>query len=146
MLAYVAKLTAAPATVTADDAAGIIEPLKDRLLELTKGDKSERAAAAAYLLLLNASGTEELTAVLAKSEDVHTRYVYLEYLMKQRPAESVDVFRRYFHDDLYALRLMSAAGLWRAFKTTGGGGEAAPEGEEGAAAEGGEASEGDGAE
>ena len=127
-----------------DDAAGIIEPLKDRLLELTKGEKSERAAAAAYLLLLNASGTEELTQVLAKSEDVHTRYVYLEYLMKQRPAESVDVFRRYFHDDLYALRLMSAAGLWRAFKQSEAGAQA-----EGAAAEEGAeepASEDDGAE
>jgi hypothetical protein len=126
-----------------EDAEGIVEPLKERLLELSKGEKSERAAAAAYLLLLNASGTEELTEVLAKSEDVHTRYVYLEYLMRERPAESVPVFRRYFHDDLYALRLMSAAGLWRAFKTAGGG-----EGEV-AAAEGvseGEASEGDGAE
>ncbi len=127
-----------------EDAEGIIGPLKEQLLERTKGEKSERAAAAAYLLLLNASGTQELGEVLEKSEDVHTRYVYLEYLMRERPVDSVPVFRRYFHDDLYALRLMSAAGLWRAFKSgEGGGAEAAAEAPSEEAAEG---SEGGGAE
>ncbi len=124
-----------------EDAPGILEPLKERLVELTLSDKSERAASAAYLLLLNTKGESDLGALMEKSEDVHTRYVYLEHLMRQRPVESVPVFRRYFHDDLYALRLMSAAGLWRAFKSSSKG-EPVGAAEEKAL----EASEGDGAE
>jgi len=41
------------------------------------------------------------------------RYAFLEFLMRETPEAGVPIFRQYMESDLYALRLMSAAGLWR---------------------------------
>lgn len=118
----------------------ILEPLQPQFLEISKEDKVERAATAAYLLLLSAPDNEEYQALLQKQSNVQTRYVFLEHLMRTRPRESAEIFRRYFYDDLFALRLMSAAGLWRAFiqeedAAAASAGEAAPAGEEAPAEE-----------
>lgn len=93
----------------------VLEPLKEILVKLLQ-EKGERAATAAYLLLLNDPKNKTYLKNIEDTKDVHTRYVFLEHLVRHQPNSSVKVFRRYFTDDLYALRLLSAAGLLRAFK------------------------------
>lgn len=106
-----------------DDDAVVLKPVVEQLLarskETAKDPKDsasgQRAALAAYLLLRVEPQNETYLKLLEQQSEVHTRYVLLEHLMRHRPAQSAAFFKRYLYDDLYALRLMSAAGLWRAF-------------------------------
>ena len=74
------------------------------------------AATAAYLLLLSAPDDPTYLTLLRDTQDVQTRYVFLEHLVRNAPQNSTQIFRHYFYDDLYAMRLMSAAGLWSAYR------------------------------
>lgn len=103
-----------------ETAAKVVDPIKEQLLTLTKDKKGDRGAQAAFVLLLSAPDNADYIKLLAGSQDIYTRYVFLEHMFRYRPKESVAIFRKYFYDDLYALRLMSAAGLWRAFVVKGG--------------------------
>lgn len=116
-----------------DEDAVILEPLTEVLIARSKetpkapkakegvasspqeAEPSQRPALAAYLLLRADPQNPTYLALLEQQREVHTRYVLLEHMMRHRPAQAVPTFRRYLYDDLYALRLMSAAGLWRAF-------------------------------
>lgn len=103
----------------------ILEPLTEQLSELTKDPKPQRSSAAAYLLLLSNPNNEVYRKSLEETSNVQTRYVFLEHMLRTNPKEGVPIFRRYFYDDLYAMRLISAAGLWRAFRGKEGGAVAA---------------------
>ncbi len=95
----------------------ILDSLKDKLVELVKlEDEEEVASIAAYLLLLSSPENPEYLALLQEQSNMQTRYVFMEHVVKTRPKEHIKLFRQYFYDDLFALRLMSAAGLWNAFK------------------------------
>lgn len=129
-----------------DEDAVVLKPLTEALLARSKeapsktenkakqgapkeADASQRAAMASYLLLRADPQNATYLELLEQQREVHTRYVLLEHMMRHRPAQAVPTFRRYLYDDLYALRLMSAAGLWRAFnqqKTTQGSPQAKP--------------------
>jgi hypothetical protein len=98
----------------------ILEPISEQLNELTKDPKPQRSSTAAYLLLLSDPDNEAYRKSLEETSNVQTRYVFLEHMLRTNPKEGVPIFRRYFYDDLYAMRLISAAGLWRAFRGKGG--------------------------
>jgi hypothetical protein len=118
----------------------ILNSLKDKLAELVKDTDEEAASIAAYLLLLSSPDDPSYQALLQEQSNVQTRYVFMEHMVKTRAKQQVKLFRQYFYDDLFALRLMSAAGLWNAFKdsemvaksTAPASGTNAPTGEEGA--------------
>lgn len=95
----------------------ILNSLRDKLAELVKDtDDEEAASIAAYLLLLSSPDDPSYQALLQEQSNVQTRYVFMEHMVKTRAKQQVKLFRQYFYDDLFALRLMSAAGLWNAFK------------------------------
>jgi len=96
--------------------AAVLQGLQEKLLALTQSEKPDRAAAAAYLLLLSAPNEESYHEIMRKTTNVQSRYVYLEHLLRYRPVASKDVFRSFLNADLFALRLVSAAGLWRAYE------------------------------
>ncbi len=75
--------------------------------------KPRRAALAAYLLV-QITDAQTSQKIVEEHLDYETRYAYLEHLVKQDPGANVDVFRRHFRDDLFALRLASSTGLWLA--------------------------------
>ena len=99
----------------------ILEPLTEQLNALTKDPKPQRSSTAAYLLLLSDPDNEAYRKSLEETSNVQTRYVFLEHMLRTNPKAGVPIFRRYFYDDLYAMRLLSAAGLWRAFRGKAGG-------------------------
>lgn len=97
--------------------ASIVTSSEDVLLGIIKKG-GEPAATAAYLLLLNQPNNPAYLKPLAKSKDMRTQYVFLEHLVRHQPKGAVAVFRRYLNDDLYAMRLLSAAGLLKALPPT----------------------------
>jgi len=99
---------------TREQAEDIIAPLRETLQKITTSDKKERATLASYLLALVSSG-KEADRLASHDLDEATRYAYLEFLVRSAPAKNVDMFRRFFYDDVFVIRLMSAAGLWRAY-------------------------------
>lgn len=100
--------------LTREEVGKVISPLSDRLTEVMSSEKGERAALAAYLLAINAeTNTDEEIATLDKKLDESTRYAFLEFQMRERHSTSVKLFRTYINADLYAMRLVSAAGLWK---------------------------------
>jgi predicted RecA/RadA family phage recombinase len=99
--------------VTHEDAKGL-EPLSDQLYELaTAGD--EKVSPMAALVFVKIADESESRKLLEKVEDPHTRYAYLEHLVRTAPKKNVDYFRQNFYSDLYAIRLMSAAGMLLAY-------------------------------
>ncbi len=112
----------------------ILALLKDSLAEMSKGEDEELASTAAYLLLLGSEGSDVPKELLSEQSNVQTRYVLMEHMVKTDPTKYTKMFRQYLYNDLYALRLMSAAGLWCAFKDSpalqsSSRTESAPEGE-----------------
>jgi hypothetical protein len=102
--------------LTKDDAK-VLTPLQEELARrASEPGKDERAAIAAYLLLLSAPKDTKYHEMLRARSDLATRYIFLEYLMRKTPRESAATFREFIRDDLFAIRLMSAAGLWRAYE------------------------------
>lgn len=97
---------------TALDADLLVVPLRDVLEKIASTEKDDRAALASYLLAISTRG-EEGEKLAAERLDEATRYAFLEFLVRTRPEESVDTFRKYFFDDMFVIRLVSAAGLWR---------------------------------
>jgi hypothetical protein len=99
----------------------LLEPLLDDLTKLSKdASKPERSAQAAYLLLLNDPSSSDAIKLLRERSDDSTRYAFLELLMKTRAQENRTIFRAYAHDDHFAIRLMSSAGLWRGYEVKPG--------------------------
>ncbi len=98
--------------------------LKSTLEKISKDEKEERSMLASYLLKLieRSSGAE--SAGDLGDLDRETTYAYLELLVASGADESA-LYRKYFYADNFALRLMSAAGLW---KVTGGSEPAAGDG------------------
>lgn len=101
----------------------ILSLISEQLVKIARksdGDANneQAAATAAYLLLLSDPDNEDYRALLRERSGVRTRYVFLEHLVRTDAHDSVEIFRRSFYDDLYAMRLMSAAGLWNAFRDT----------------------------
>ena len=116
-----------------DEELATIAPLQQRLEHLATGenlpfdtsalpDDEELASqiesisnVAAYLLF-RVSEEGAFREVIRQNPDPQTRYAYLEHLTSHDPREHVGVLREYLYDDIYALRLMAAAGLWSAFR------------------------------
>ena len=96
---------------TQEQAKRLVVPLREVLSQIQNSEEGRRASLAAYLLAITSEGTEAKVAV--DKLDDQTLYAYLEYLVRTSPAAHVGTFRRYLYDDLFVLRLMSAAGLWR---------------------------------
>jgi hypothetical protein len=97
--------------------AKVLAPIQEELARRAgEQGKDERAAIAAYLLLLSAPKDTKYHEMLRARSDVATRYIFLEHLMRETPREGVPLFREFGHDDLFTIRLMSAAGLWRAYQ------------------------------
>lgn len=104
----------------------VLEPLREVLVGLASSDEGEVSSMAAYLLLLSAPDNQEYLTLVENQSNMQTRYVFMEHLIKTRPRQSIAIFRKYFYDDLFALRLMSAAGLWAAFEESSGAPAAKP--------------------
>lgn len=103
--------------VTTDkEAQALIVPLRDVLKKISTEEKDDRKALASYFLAITAENPKEAARV-ADALDPSTRYTYLEFLVRTSPDKHVDLFRKYLYDDLYVVRLMSAAGLWRVLGT-----------------------------
>jgi hypothetical protein len=104
--------------ITTDAEANVLVPLKDQLFELANSDEDELASLAG-ISLVRVSDDPKVEALLRKTDDVATRYAYLEHLLETNPAENAKFFRQNFYSDRYALRLMSGAGLLAAYEKGG---------------------------
>lgn len=94
----------------------VLQHLQQPLVELASGGQDEENALAA-LLLLRVKDDAQTRALVAAVEEPATHYAYLEHLVRHAPRENVDYFRENLHfGDLYAIRLMSAAGMLLAFE------------------------------
>lgn len=91
-----------------------LEPLSDKLFELAKGE-DKKVSALALLLLVKVAGDDRSRKLLTQVDDPAIRYAYLEHLVRTAPKQNVEFFRKNFYADLYALRLMSAAGMMLAY-------------------------------
>jgi HEAT repeat protein len=100
--------------ILSEDQNDVLRHLEPQLSNLAFGGK-EKISALAALLLVKVSDDPKTHAMLAAVEDPTTRYAYLEYLVRTAPRKNVDYFRKNLYGDLYAIRLMSAAGLLLAF-------------------------------
>lgn len=100
--------------ILTDEQVAVLEPLADQLFELASSD-DEKVAPLAALLLVKVADDAKTRKLLANVDDPHTRYAYLEYLVRTNPKENVEFFRKNFYSDLYAIRLMSAAGMMLAY-------------------------------
>lgn len=78
-------------------------------------EQQNRIASLAAYLLFRISDEGGLREVIRKNRDPQSRYTYLEYLATTDPLNHTAFFRDHLLDDLFALRLMSAAGLASAF-------------------------------
>lgn len=105
---------------TKEEADLVIVPLRDVLQKIVDNEKERRAALASYLLAITAPSSEEASKIVAQDLDDPTRYAYLEFLVRTNPEGHVETFRKYFYDDLFVIRLMSAAGLWRVLGSSNG--------------------------
>ncbi len=95
--------------------AKVLEPLSDKLYELA-ASKDKKVSPLAALLLVKVADDPKTQKLLAKVDDPQTRYAYLEYLVRTAPKKNVKFFRKNFlYSDLYAIRLMSAAGMMLAY-------------------------------
>lgn len=97
---------------TGEEAQGLVVPLRGVLEKIQNSEKGTRASLASYLLAIS-SDDAAASRVAAERLDEATRYAYLEFLVRTNPSDHVQTFRRYLYDDLFVLRLMSGAGLWR---------------------------------
>ncbi len=99
--------------LTNNEANHILTPLHP-VLEKVVVDGGESAALAAYLVAISSAATDEksLSELDAKFDD-ETRYAFLEFMVRENPKPYASLFRTYFEADLFSIRLMSAAGLWR---------------------------------
>lgn len=94
----------------------VLNYLEEPLAKLASGGQKKENALAA-LLLLRVKDDPKTRQIVAAVENPATHYAYLEYLVRTAPRENVEYFRKNLHyDDLYAIRLMSAAGMLRAFE------------------------------
>ena len=95
-----------------DEAQRLVVPLRPVLQKIQNSEEGRRAALASYLLAITSTAADEAEVAAEKLDDP-TRYAYLEYLVRTNPQGHVPTFRKYLYDDLYVVRLMCAAGLWR---------------------------------
>jgi hypothetical protein len=100
--------------VTAEDAK-VLEPLSDQLYKLATSEDDETSSLAS-LLFVKVADDAKTRELLEKIEDPQTQYAYLEHLVRTAPKKNVDYFRQHFYSDLYAIRLMSAAGMLLAYE------------------------------
>jgi HEAT repeat protein len=98
---------------TSDEADGLA-PLADQLYELATSD-DPKAAPLAALIFVKVADEAKSRKLLAEVQEPHTQYAYLEHLVRTAPKKNVDYFRQHFYSDLYAIRLMSAAGMLLAY-------------------------------
>ena len=94
-----------------EEAKALLVPLRSVLEQVQKSEEGKRQSTASYLLALISKGDE--AALAAENLDEPTRYAYLEFLVRTSPNDHLATFRRYLYDDLFVVRLMAAAGLWR---------------------------------
>jgi|GEM_PF-2354667 len=94
----------------------VLTQLAPALSKLAASGKEEENALAA-LLLLRVKDDPQTRALVAALEDPATHYAYLEHLVRSAPRENVEYFRENLrYGDLFAIRLMSAAGMLLAFE------------------------------
>lgn len=87
-------------------------------LSIDDSQQQARIRSMAGYVLMRTSGGVESQLVGDDVVDLETRYAYLEYLIQNEPRAHVELFRSHLFDDSFALRLMAAAGLARAFAAT----------------------------
>jgi hypothetical protein len=95
-----------------EDALRVLQPVRAELSELSSDPKEDRAQLARYLLMIadvDKAADETLVAQL----DPETLYAFLEFASKTAPDVHQAIFKKYFYGDLFAIRLVCAAGLWR---------------------------------
>jgi HEAT repeat protein len=92
----------------------VLGPLDDQLYELASLEDPEVSALAA-LLLVRVADDQKSHDLLAQVEAPEIRYAFLEHLLRSDPKAHIEVFRQNFYSDLYAIRLISAAGMLLAF-------------------------------
>jgi hypothetical protein len=107
-----------------EEASNLLAPLQKVLQQIQNSEEGTRASLAAYLLAI---ASEDKGQVATEKLDDATRYAYLEYLVRTSPEKHVKTFRKYLYNDLFVLRLMSAAGLWRALGSSETQGAVAPD-------------------
>jgi len=100
--------------VTQQEANDIIIPIREQLQRIVSEDH-ERSPLAAYLLALTVEPLDDKAiAELDRKLDDPTRYAFIEFQVRENHLAYQRLFRVYFNADLYVIRLMSAAGMWRA--------------------------------
>ncbi len=99
--------------LTRDEANRVVKPLQP-VLQKVVAEGGDNAALAAYLIAISSDATDEksLNELDSKFDD-ETRYAFLEFMVRENPKPYARLFRTYFEADLFSVRLMSAAGLWR---------------------------------
>ena len=91
----------------------ILKPLQNELTTLSADSNEVRAQQARFLLAIS-NVEQEADPELLQKLDPPTLYSYLEFAAKEAPHVHKEMFRQYFYGDLFAIRLMAAAGLWKA--------------------------------
>lgn len=95
---------------TKADAEKILTPLVPSLKKLNENKKESRAQKSRYLVAI-ANTTEVAPPALLETLSDNMIYGYLEFALTTSPALHKDIYRRYSKSDLYAIRLISGAGL-----------------------------------
>lgn len=94
--------------------------LRADLLKIVRDKKDRRASLAAHLLV-ELADDGEIETLLRNFDRPLPRYAYLEHVLEDEPAAHVEFLRdnlypETFALDLFAIRLMSGAALWRAHR------------------------------
>lgn len=92
----------------------LLATLAEPLRILAKEENEANAMLASYLLL-KMPEAKDLSGLMNRQADMETWYAYLEYLVSNPSKEQLPLLRENLYADLFALRLMSAAGLWALF-------------------------------
>jgi HEAT repeat protein len=103
-----------------------IEMVKKDLLRVAKSDRPRAVPLAAYLLVQLAPDKRdaETDRLIAAVDDPLPRYAYLEDLARHGPGDQIGFLLENFYSEsdapeLFAIRLMSGAALWRAENESG---------------------------
>lgn len=104
--------------VTQQEANDLLVPNRALLEAIAAENHPERSPLAAYLLaLISDPLNDQAIAELDRKLDDKTRYAFIEFQVRENHMSYQRLFRVYFNADLYVIRLMSAAGMWRAGQT-----------------------------
>lgn len=93
-----------------EDAIKILKPLQASLTKLHKDKKETRAQQAKYLVAISSINETAPIALLDSLAD-DMLYGYLEFALKENAIGNQSIFKHFYYNDLFSIRLISGAGL-----------------------------------